>query len=365
MAMQTLQTPAQRIGKLKGDILARVLPREVLSLSEESKPCPPNTGGTVVYRRWWQPGSDYTTAMSTPTAGTNPFFPTSTTVDRNAAMASAYLSQEGMTPNSEVLVPQDITVTLNEYTVLFGYTKRTADLYEDDVPSAMKQMVGDRIALVRESVRFGVLKGCTNKFYGGTGTTRAGVNGKLTPTMMRKISRALKGQHADKVTEILEASPKYGTTAVEASFLVYIHTDLEADVRDFPKFTPVAEYGSMKPVSPYELGKWEEFRFIASPELMSVQDSGALIGSDGLVSSANTRNDVYQVIVCGKGAFGGVSLRGGRGAGITPHDISPDKIDKNDPTGQRGYIGASTYFASVLLNPMHIAVCEVGASKLV
>lgn len=365
MAMQTLLTPAQRIGKLKGEILQRVLPREVFTLVEESKPCPPNTGGTVVFRRWWQPSSDYTTAMGTSTAGTNPFFATNTTVDRNAALANGYLSQEGMTPNAEALVAQDITVTLNEYTVLFGYTKRTADLYEDDVPAAMKAMVGDRIALVRESVRFGTLKGSTNKFYGGTGTTRATVNGKLTPLMLRKVSRALKGQHADKVTEVLDASPKYGTTAVEASFLCFIHTDLEADVRDFPKFTPVAEYGSMKPVSPYELGKWEEFRFVASPELMSVQDSGAAIGSDSLVSSTGTSNDVYQVIVAGKGAFGGVSLRGGRGAGIVTHDISPDKIDKNDPTGQRGYIGASTYFSSVLLNPMHVAVCEVGASKLV
>lgn len=362
MALQTLQTPEQRIGKILGEILKRTIPREVLTISEESKPVPAHQGATVIWRRWWAPGSDFSTTSST--HATNPLIPDATTVDRAVALQNKYMAADGITPAPETLIPQDITATLNQYTVLLGYTKRNADLSEDNIPDAMKQIVGDKMALVREMVRFNAIKGSTNKFYGGTGTSRSTVNGKLTPLMLRKVSRGLKAQHADKVTEILKPSPNYGTTAVEASFLAYIHTDLESDVRDFPKFTPVAEYGSMKPVSPYELGKWEEFRFISSPELVSVQDSGAAIGSDNLVSTTGSLNDVYQVIVTGMNAHGGVSLRGNGANGMELHDVPVGKVDTSDPTGQRGYIGMSTYFAAVLLNPLHLAVVEVGASKL-
>jgi N4-gp56 family major capsid protein len=353
MALSSMLTPAQRIGKLKGEILTHAIPREVLGLIGDTKPMPKNEGDTVVYRRWLP--------VNATTSSPNTFFADGTG-DRANALAAQYLAGEGATPNAETLVPQDITVTLNEYTVLFGYTKRVSDLYEDDVPGAMKAQTGERLSLVRELVRFGVVKGCTNKFYGGTGTSRATVNGKATLKLLRKITKALDVQHTDKVTEILAPSPKYGTAGVEASFFVFIHTDLKPDFRDMPGFVPVAKYGTMKTVSPYEFGTVEEFRIIASPELVSVQDSGAAIGTTGLGSTTGTNIDVYQMVIAGRDAWGDIALRGTKA--MTVHDVKPEQADKNDPTGQRGYIGASTYFNAVLLNSLHMAVAEVGASVL-
>lgn len=358
MALSSMLTPAQRIGKLKGEILTHAIPREVLGLIGDTRPMPKNSGDTVIYRRWLP--------VNATTSSPNTFF-TDGTGDRTLTLANQYLSSEGVTPNAETLTPQDITVTLNEYTVLFGYTKRTADLYEDDVPGAMKMQTGERLALVRELVRFNVIKGCTNKFYGGTGTSRATVNGKPTLKMLRKITKALDLQHTDKVTEILSASPKYGTSAVEASFFVFIHTDLKPDFRDMAGFVPVARYGSMTPVSPYEFGTIEEFRIIASPELVAVQEGGAAnAGTYGLTTTnANAATgsvDVYQMVVAGRDAWGDIALRGTKA--IEVHDLKPGQIDKNDPTGQRGYVGASTYYNAVLLNSLHMAVAEVGASVL-
>ena len=353
MSLQSLMTPAQRIGKLKGEILTHAIPREVLGLIGDTKPMTKNSGDTVIYRRWLP--------INATSASPNTFFADGTG-DRTAALANQYLSSEGATPNAETLTPQDITVTLNEYTVLFGYTKRTADLYEDDVPGAMKLQTGERLALVRELVRYGVIKSCTNKYYGGTGTSRATVNGKVTLKLLRKITKGLDIQHTDKITEILSASPKYGTAAVEASFFVFHHTDLKPDIRDIPGFVPVAKYGTMKTVSPYEFGSCEEFRFIASPELVCVQDSGAAVGTTGLGSTGTVNIDVYQMVVAGRDAWGDIALRGTKAMDV--HDLKPGQIDKNDPTGQRGYIGASTYFNAVLLNSLHMAVAEVGASVL-
>jgi len=355
MALQSMQTPAARIGKMKGEILKHAIPREVLGLVAETKPMPKNQSDTVVFRRWLP--------LNGTAASPNTFFPTvNSGVDRAQAVAQQYLTSEGITPNAEALTPQDITVTLNEYAVLFGYTKRTADLYEDDVPGAMKLQTGERLALVREMVRYGVLKAGTNHFYGGNGTTRATVNGKLTIKLMRKMVKALDLQHTDKVVEILKPSTQFGTSPIEASFFVFIHTDLKPDVRDIPGFVPTSKYGSMKPVSPYEFGSVEEFRIIASPELVCIQDSGAAVGALGYISTSGSYIDTYQVVVCGRNAWGDIALRGSKS--IEVYDLKPGQIDKQDPTGQRGYCGASTYFAAVLLNPMWCAIAEVGASVL-
>lgn len=356
MALSSMLSPAQRIGRVKGEILSHAIPREVLGLIGDTRPMPKNSGDTVIYRRWLP--------VNATAASPNTFFVSTETGDRTQTLATQYLSSEGVTPNAETLTPQDITVTLNEYTVLFGYTKRTADLYEDDVPAAMKTQTGERLALVRELVRFNVIKGCTNKFYGGTGTTRATVNGKPTLKLLRKITKALDLQHTDKITEILSASPKYGTSAVEASFFVFIHTDLKPDFRDMAGFVPVAKYGSMTTVSPYEFGTIEEFRIIASPELVSIINAATSVtaATYGLTSTGSTYPDVYQMVVAGRDAWGDIALRGTKA--IDVHDLKPGQIDKNDPTGQRGYLGASTYYNAVLLNSLHMAVAEVGASVL-
>ena len=335
----------------------------MLGLIGDSKPMPRNSGDTVIFRRWL-PVNATAGGPLTSYAGPNNFFDPTEAGDRAQTLVNQHLSSEGVTPVAETLTPQDISVTMNEYTVLFGYTKRTADLYEDDVPGAMKMQTGERLALVRELVRFGVIKGCTNKFYGGTGTSRATVNGKPTLKLLRKITRALDQQHTDKVTEILSASPKYGTTAVEAGYFVFIHTDLKADFRDMAGFVPVARYGTMKTVSPYEFGTIEEFRIIASPELVSIINAGPS-GSGAtynLVSQGSDKCDVYQMVVAGRDAWGDIALRGAKSLDV--HDLKPGQIDKNDPTGQRGYIGASCYFNAVLLNSFHMAIAEVGASVL-
>ena len=52
MAGQTMTTQAARIGKWKGEILARAIPCEVLNIAGVQKQMPKNVSDTVVYRRW-------------------------------------------------------------------------------------------------------------------------------------------------------------------------------------------------------------------------------------------------------------------------------------------------------------------------
>lgn len=347
MSAFTSTSPAARIGKLKGDILKHAMPAEVFGITGQQRMTPKNQGKTISHRMYLPYGA----------ANTN-----WDTRNRPVVDAAAHELQEGVTPTADSLTPYDINVTLKQYGCLYELTDQAADTYEDDVPEEMKKQCGERIALVREMIRYGVLKAGTNVYYGGGGSTRVSVNAKITLPILRRISRNLQANHAKRITAILEPSDKISTQSVEAAYLVFAHTDAESDIRDLPGFKHVAEYGSRKVASPYEIGSCENYRFILSPELAPYANAGASVGSTGLYSTGGSNIDVYPFIVVGEDAWGQHALRGLDA--IDPTYIQPGVKDKSDPLGQRGYVGAKFYMSCVLLNEGWMAVAEVGVSSL-
>jgi N4-gp56 family major capsid protein len=344
--MHNYNTASGRINKLKGEILACAMPVEVLGVTGSQKKMPTNKGDTIIFRRWLPYGGVDNQLIA---AGGDETF------------VAAHLTAEGVTPSADTLSPVDVSATLQEYSALYAVTDKTVDLHEDDIPAEMKKQTGQRIGLVREMVRYGELKACTNKHYAG-GTSRDTVDEAVGLNMLRQITRGLKSNHAKMVTSILAPSPNYATKAVEAGYLVFCHTDCEADIRDLTGFTPVAEYGTRKPMNENEIGSVENFRFITSPELVSIPDSGAAIGTTGLFSTTGTDIDVYPMIIAAEDAWGQVALRGSDSIDVTY--IAPGQKDKNDPLGQRGYIGAKTWFTAKVLNDGWMAVAEVGVKDL-
>lgn len=357
MPIQNFSLTPQRVGIIRGRILKHAMPKIVLGTVGVNDDFKKNSGDTVKYRRFLPKGA-------TPSQP-NRFFQDGAG-DRANAYAQEHLTAEGITSNAETVEVQDITATLNQYNVLYGYSDRTFDLYEDDIPQAMTQLTGERTGLVHEMVLFGVLKSCTNKFYGGTGTSRSTVNGTISLVGLRKIARSLCANHASPITKMVKripASGLYGTSPVEASFPVFISTDLHPDVRDLPGFVHVSEYGDPNRAVPNEFGSCEEFRFISSPELVPIQDAGAAVAGTvpPLLSTSGTYADVYQVIVGSQDAWGhiGVNIKG---KDITA--MTPGQKDKADPQGQRGYVGTKFYYNAVILNNLQMAVYEVGTNAL-
>ncbi len=346
MAIQTYNQHSPRVGKLAGAILKHAVPREVLGITGAQHKMPKNNSDTVIFRRWLPKGGATTNA---------------TTINRWTVTTTEHLTTEGVTPEAETIAPQDITVQMNQYSCLYQYSDKTADLYEDNVPDAMKKQTGERMGLLREKIRYGALKGCTNKFYAG-GTSRATVDETISLNLLRKVSRSLLANRADLITSVLSGGPNYATKPVEAGFLVFCHTDMEHDIREIPDFTPVAEYGSRKPVHELELGSADRYRFIISPELDEVADSGAAVGSTGLVSTTGSNIDVYPMIVVAEEAWGDVALRGMESFNVT--HIPHTQKDKNDPHGQRGYIGAIFWSAAFVQNDGWMAVIEAGATDI-
>lgn len=344
MSSFTMGAPAERIAKLKGEILAHAVGAEVLGITGMQRQQPRNSSQTVVYRRYLPYGA----------ANTN-----FNTRNRPTVNASAHELTEGVTPSADSLVPQDVTVKLKQYGCLYQLTDQVTDTYEDDVPAEMKKQCGERVALVREMIRYGALKACTNAFYSG-GSDRVTVDEKITLNILRKVSRNLQANHAKRITGVLAPSALESTRPVEASYLVFVHSDAESDIRDLAGFTPVAEYGTRKTVSPYELGSCENYRFITSPELAPYIAGGASVGATGLFGTTNL--DVYPFIVTGEDAWGQLTLRGDNA--LDPTWIPPGTKDKSDPLGQRGFVGAKFYMNCMLLNEGWMAVIEAGVSAL-
>lgn len=337
-------TNPARIGRYKGRILAHAIPREVLRIAGKHESLPKGSSDTLIMRRYVPLGTDSSA-------------PNTWNLDPNN-----YQVQEGVTPNAQTLNVQDITVTLQEYAVLFSYSNRVADMYEDNVPPEFTKMTGNVIAYLREQTAYGVLKGGTNRFYAG-GTSRDTVDSKITINSLRRVTRSLENNEAQRVTEVLAASEKYNTSPVSDGFLVFCSTDLSADIRDLPNFIPKEKYGPGTPkLSQYELGACEEYRFIVSPHLKPYLNAGAAVGTTDLLSTGGSNIDVYPVIICGEDAWSDVMLRGAQSMKLI--DIPPGKEDKADPLGQRGYIGGRYYDAVVITNNGWMAILEVGATDL-
>jgi N4-gp56 family major capsid protein len=346
MTTQTYSLRTPRVGKLKGEILKHAVPVEVLGITGENHKIGKNQSDTVVFRRWLPYGGATTNA---------------TTINAWSVDENAHLTQEGVTPDADTLTPQDITVQVNQYSCLYMYTDKTAVLYEDNIPAPMKKQTGQRMGLVREMIRYGALKGCTNKFYAG-GTSRATTDETISLSKLRAVTRSIAGNRGSMITEILSPSPNYNTSAIEAGYLVFCHTDMENDIRELPGFVECASYGSRKVMHEMELGAVDRYRFICSPELSAIADSGAAIGTTGLLSTTGVNIDIYPNIIVAEDAWGDVALRGMDSFDVT--HIPHGKKDKSDPLGQRGYIGSSFWSASFVQNDGWMAVLECGATDL-
>jgi N4-gp56 family major capsid protein len=267
---------------------------------------------------------------------------------------------EGVTPSMTQFTYEDVTGTLQQYGEVVGVTDVIADTHEDPVLNDIVMQLGENIGRTTEQLRYAALRAGTNVFY-ANGSSRAGVNTAISLNKQRAVIRALKAQKAKPITRILAPSPNYETRAVEAGYVAVAHTDVEADIRGLSGFTPVAEYGSRKPLCEEELGTVENVRYVLSPDLEPFQAAGS--GTlNGMVADDATNVDVYPVLYFGKEAFANVALRGA--GAVAPSIIPVGDKTKDDPLGQRGYAGWKTWFECMILNDNWMARLEVGATDL-
>jgi N4-gp56 family major capsid protein len=352
MALQSYSTVASRnLIRAAQDMLAHAQPITVLGDFGTQRQMPQNATDTLVFRRTLPFGastSGTTIENSARYVGTPSVTPTS------------FVLGEGATPNANTINFQDVTVTLQQYGLLYKFSSKVELLYEDDVPGEMVKLVGETMAEVLELVRYGVLKAGSTVIY-ANGSSRASVNTPISLNALRRAARTLESNRAKRVTSRLAPGVNFGTRAVQPAYIVFVHTDAVADIRNLPGFTKVEEYGTFKPIHDNEIGACEDFRFIKSPLLASFAAAGSAT-LNGCLSVGASNVDVYPFLVIGEDCWGQVALKGMNA--ITPRVLKSGDINHANPLGQFGYVGASTWFAAVRLNEAWMARIECGVTAL-
>jgi N4-gp56 family major capsid protein len=352
MAIQNYGTVASRnLIRAAQGMLDHAQPITVLGDFGTQREMPQNSTDTLVFRRTLPFGA---VAAGTTIEGSQRYAGTPNIVASNFVLA------EGVTPNSNTISFQDVTVQLQQYGILFKYSSKVEQLYEDDIPGEMVKLTGETMAEVMEMVRYGVLKAGSTVIY-ANGTTRSGLNTAISLNAIRKAARTLESNRSRRVTSRLAPGVNFATRAVQPAFIVFCHTDAVSDVRNLPGFTRVEEYGSFKPIHDREIGACEDFRFISSPLLQPFLAAGSNT-LNGMLSIGAANVDVYPFLVIGEDAWGQVALKGM--SAIKPVVLKASQTNHANPLGQFGYVGASTWFASVRLNDSWMARIEAGVTAL-
>ena len=260
---------------------------------------------------------------------------------------------EGVTPTSEKLTASDVTANLYQFGGLVEITDIIVDTHEDPVLKEAVAVSGEQAAKTVETLRYNVLKACTNVFYANSVAARTSVVSVISRTDQRKIVRALERQEAQFITSIVKSTPSFNTESVLPGFVGVTHVDMTSDIRGMTGFTSVADYGSM-PKWETEIGACEDVRYLKSTIFSPYEDAGSTV-TTGKLTTAGSRCDVYPVMYFGRDAFGIIALKGK--FAITPIVINPVP-SKSDPLGQRGSVSWKTMQGTVILNDAWMAVSE-------
>ena len=344
MAIQNYATQASRnLIRAEMEMLKHAEPIQVLGSFGAQKEQPKRKTDTVVFRR-----------LKPFNAGSN---------EVASITAANFVTAEGTTPNANTISYTDVSVTLQQFAVLFKFSSKAELMYEEDIPADMKKLTGETLAEVAELVAYGQVKAGSSVIY-ANGSSRVAVNTTVSLNKLRLAARSMETNRAMRVTSVIKPGPSFDTSAVPAGYVVFGHSDVESDIRDLPNFTPCEKYGSgTKKVHDREFGAVEQFRFVTSPLFAPylAAGSGTL---NGCYSAAGAAVDVYPVIIIAEDAFGHISLKGHGRTGISPTMIPASQKNHANPSGMFGYVGADFWYNVVRLNENWMTRIEVGVTSL-
>ena len=307
------------------DLLKRAMPYMVLEKFGQAKSLPANKTQSMKFRRYNSLGLR-TTALT-----------------------------EGVTPVADKMTATDITATLSQYGGLIGITDVVQDTHEDPIMQEGIAVIGEQAAKTVETLRYNVLKACSNVFYANSVAGRTSVSTAITRSDQRKVVRALERQEAGFVTSIVKSTPSFNTESILPAYAGVTHVDLTSDIRSMTGFTSVADYGKVSPWET-EIGACEDVRYLKSTIFTPYDRGGA--SSSTMINTGGVA-DVYPVMYFGKDAYGFIALKGKYA--ITPMVVNPNPSIA-DPLAQRGSISWKTMQTTVILNDAWMAVLEVAAT---
>jgi N4-gp56 family major capsid protein len=329
-------------------MLKRAMPYLQLEKFGQTYPLPTNSTQTAKFRRYFLTGA-------TGSAGSGSgsyYYPVATTP-----------LIEGVTPAGNTIANQDYTATLAQYGDYVTITDVIMDTHTDSVLQQTTDILGEQAALTIETLRFNVLKAGTNVFYANNVAGRSTVASAIALADQRRVTTALNGQNAKKITQVVASTADYGTKSVEAAYMAVCHPDLETDLRTISAFKPVSDYGPHTTPFEGEIGSIEQVRYLTSTVIAPFAGTGVATASAATLrhqdAGTGDKVDVYPILFFARDAFGIVPLKGK--SSMTPMVVNP-KPAPGDPLAQRGTVGWKLWTTTVILQEAFMARLEVGAT---
>lgn len=265
---------------------------------------------------------------------------------------------EGVTPAPNQLQYEDVSTMVNQYGGWVSFSDVIVDTHEDPNLQKISMGLGEQAASTKEALIWEELVGGTAVLYSGAATSRATVDDVVQAADLVAAQRFLKANRAKHLTRMLKASQMIATEPVAPAFVAFGHSNLEPDLRALPEFVVREKYSNMQMLSDYEIGKFQDIRFILSPQLTPFWGAGG--SPTGVLSRDGVAADVYPIVIVGQDAFGVVPLRGMDSASIT---IQNPKATYEDPLAQRGFASWKMWYVAVRLNEEWMVRVEVAASE--
>ncbi len=255
--------------------------------------------------------------------------------------------QEGVTPAPSALDYDDVSATISQYGGWIPTTDVVADTHEDPVISDMAELCGEAAATTKELLIWYAIRGGTQVIFSGTATVRTDVLATITEDELVQAQKELKKAHGKHITKMLSASEKIGTEPVAPAFIAVGNTSLEPDLRNLAGFVPREKYANVQLLSEYEIGKFQDIRFILTPVLEPFYGSGSLTVTG--VENSGGRVDVHALVVMAQDFYGVTPLKGMESVAVS---VTNPKMGASyeDPLGQRGFVAWKMWFVATRLN---------------
>jgi len=206
---------------------------------------------------------------------------------------------------------------------------------------------------------------------------------RISYDMVRKMTRRLVRNRAEKHTAVISGSTKVDTKTVNKAFYAIIGPEIKYDLESLVKgsgnseefaYVPVYKYADAGSLAEGEVGAMNDLRFIESESAVVYAATGGTVpqnyvgslsssgGTDNTSGTATNRDnfDVFPILIPTKGCFATVGLKGRGKIKFIAQD--PSKVELANPYGNQGFFSYNMWYAGIILREERLLKGYVCAS---
>jgi N4-gp56 family major capsid protein len=274
-----------------------------------------------------------------------------------------------VTPDFDQLESEVISTTIRQYGRYVPVTDLMEILGQDPYVSIITERQAQQAAEVIDLLCYKTFRNPANTIYAGGAaiTSRAAVNGVVSTADLDRAIRHLEGLDAEKLTEMLAATPDVSTQPLRPSYVAICHPILRYDLEALTGFVPVEQYANSSQAMDFEIGSYKGVRFLVTTQAVAFDRDGdnslgaGAAGTSLVEDATGSFAEVYPIVIFAKDAVGTATI-GGMDS-IVPKVVRPTPSG-TDPLGQRGTVGYTFMHGQLILNEDWIITIETGVSTL-